>query len=510
MTAARRCAALVVVALAVLVGVPALAAPPQMSRDDIICRAQSGVGFSYYWGGACWCASGCSPNFSCSPGSCSGSCPSCTHHGTYGADCSGYVTKIWQVPDPIATTTCGHGPYVAATYTHSTSYWNVISRNSLQRGDSLASSTHVLIYEQGDPWGSLVAYEARGCSYGIVRNWRSCSSSYVAARRINLGSSCACTPGQTQSDDCGHCGTRKRTCQSDCQWGAWGSCGGQGPCAPGDTEARDCCDCGSQSRSCSGQCTWSDWTPCGGPDPEGGALACDTSEPGPCAQGRVRCVDGCQTCVRFYEPVAEVCDGVDNDCSGEQDDGQPTEMGATRPLFAASLVDSSVPGALGPGEVATVWAAFRNEGTATWQKGEIWLSADLEPGEAGSAVYDPESWPAYDVAAVLDVDVAPGELARFAWAVRAPSAEVGTATQKFRIMDPDGSWLRCPSPGVDVMVRTTTREVGVDETSVASVEPEAIDEEGCGCHVPSGSGGSTPWLLLVLLGWIGRLRREEN
>jgi len=214
--------------------------------------------------------------------------------------------------------------------------------------------------------------------------------------------------------------------------------------------------------------------------------------------------------VRIYEPIAELCDGVDNDCSGESDDGHPTEMGSSRPLYAASLVDSSAPPALGPGELATVWAAFRNEGTATWRKNEIWLGADLRDGEAGSALYDSESWPAYDVAAVLDVDVAPGELARFSWTVRASSAEVLTTSQTFRLMDPEGSWQRCPSPDVNILVRTTTREVGSEEVSVPSAEPEAIDEAGCGCHVPSHGGSSTPWWLLVALGWFGWMRRKKS
>ena len=184
------------------VAAPSLANPPSNTREELICRAQSGVGFSYYWGGGCWCASGCSPDFSCSPGSCSGNCPSCTHSGTYGADCSGFVTKVWQVPSAIAVNSCGHGPYVAASYTSSSSYWSVIDRSSAEAGDAMAYSGHVLIYESGDPWGYMWAYEASGCAVGIVHNNRSCSNSYNAARRINISSG-ECSPGETDSQDCG-------------------------------------------------------------------------------------------------------------------------------------------------------------------------------------------------------------------------------------------------------------------------------------------------------------------
>ncbi len=53
------------------------AAPPSMTRDEIICRAKSGLGYSYWWGGSCWCSSGCSPHFSaCGSGTCNCWCGS--------------------------------------------------------------------------------------------------------------------------------------------------------------------------------------------------------------------------------------------------------------------------------------------------------------------------------------------------------------------------------------------------------------------------------------------------
>lgn len=200
-----------------LVAATALAAPA-MSRDEILCRAKSAVGFSYAWGGSCWCSSGCDPNYGCGKGSCSGSCPNCSHSGSYGADCSGLVNKVWQVPDGSATNACGHGPYVAASYRSSTSNWNVISRGDLKPGDVLASTSHVLIYDGGDPWGSMLTYEARGCSYGIVHNWRTCSSSYSAARRANL-KECqqGCNGSKIVGSDCseGDCAAFGATCVDD-------------------------------------------------------------------------------------------------------------------------------------------------------------------------------------------------------------------------------------------------------------------------------------------------------
>jgi hypothetical protein len=488
---------------------PSAAAPPPMSRDDIICRAASGVGFSYHWGGSCWCATGCSPNWSCSPGSCSGGCPSCTHSGTYGADCSGFVNKVWQVPNPIATTTCGHGPYTASSYTSSSSYWDAISRSAVQAGDTLASSTHIVLFHQGDPWGSLRTYESRGCSYGIVHNWRTCSSSYHAARRRNLISSCDCTPGEAQDGSCGNCGTHTRTCGANCHWDAWSTCTGQGECLAGATESVPCCDCGERTRTCSSACAWSEFAACQGPDPPGAPVACETGEPGPCAEGTIRCVRGCLGCASTYTPVPELCDGLDNDCSGVVDDGDPLELGVPPPAFAARVLDLSVPSYLDPGERADAWAGFTNVGLQPWPRGELLLVASRAMEHQGSELYDEQSWPAWDVAAVLDRDVVPGETGYVRWSVRAP-LERGEAVEQFRLGGPDGTPVRCPEAAIDVVVH-----VGGDGVPEAEGVP-AASSEGCSCRAANlqadgrGTGAGALGLALGAAALCARRRRTRG
>lgn len=140
-------------------------------------RAVSGVGFSYYWGGGAWDPS------SSAKGACYGSCPDCSHSGTWGADCSGYVTKVWQVPGPVAVTTRGHGAYNTTSYYENRSYWSQVSRGSARRGDAFVKRGHIFLYNSGDAWGSINAYEAKGCSYGIVHNNRTADSSYLVIRR---------------------------------------------------------------------------------------------------------------------------------------------------------------------------------------------------------------------------------------------------------------------------------------------------------------------------------------
>ena len=43
-------------------------------------------------------------------------------------------------------------------------------------------------------------------------------------------------------------------------------------------------------------------------------------------EGQVQCVDGVEACDAPI-PKAEVCDGVDNDCNGEADEGFPDDNG---------------------------------------------------------------------------------------------------------------------------------------------------------------------------------------
>jgi uncharacterized protein YgiM (DUF1202 family) len=153
---------------------------PSTSRDNAIARAKEGVGFSYWWGHGRWQASG--PTSS-NKGSCSGSCPSCSHGGSYGADCSGYVGKIWAVGQSADVSVDAH-PYSTGSFINDTSQWHTVSRGSVQKGDALvhneSGSGHIFLYESGDGWGSMWAYEAKGCSYGIVHNIRTATSNYHA------------------------------------------------------------------------------------------------------------------------------------------------------------------------------------------------------------------------------------------------------------------------------------------------------------------------------------------
>ncbi len=188
------------------------AAPPAMTRDQIITRGKGVVGFSYWWGHGRWTTS-----TSAYRGSCSGSCPSCSHSGSYGADCSGFVAKAWQVPSAISITTDAH-PYSTFHFYNNATHWTHISRSSTKKADALVyrsnGAGHILLFESGDPWGWMTAIECKGCSSGCTRAGRTASSSYKAIRRHNV-SDIVDSDGDGVPDSKDNCKTVKNANQKD-------------------------------------------------------------------------------------------------------------------------------------------------------------------------------------------------------------------------------------------------------------------------------------------------------
>ena len=167
-------------------GAPDLAAGTTggVTADSIFALAKLAVGYSYYWGHGSWRSD------HATLGTCTGSCPSCSHTGQYGADCSGFVAKVWQVPSASPIETDAH-PYSTYNFYNETTHWQPVPRANLQPADALVHRTategHIALYEMGtDPFGNVWLYEARGCATGVVHNLRTPDTSYIAIRRDGL------------------------------------------------------------------------------------------------------------------------------------------------------------------------------------------------------------------------------------------------------------------------------------------------------------------------------------
>lgn len=314
-----------------------------ISRNEVIELAKSGVGYSYWWGFGRWRPDGAQH------GSCVGGCPSCKHTGDYGADCSGFAAKVWQVPQSVPVDVNSH-PYSTKSFRYTTAHWDVISRSELQPGDALVhndgSAGHIVIYESTTPSGAYWVYECRGCSYGCVHNARSFGSQYIAIRRRlfeQVSSADGCT--DTQRDGCGKFGC-------DCVNGkcAGGFCDGNG-CTTQQTE-----DCGKFGCACvDGQCAGGF---CGG-------SGCTAKMTDNCGKFTCGCVDGqcsggacagtgctakqTEDCGKFG------CGCADGKCAGGACDGNGCTAKHTEECgnFGCACVDGDCNGGFCPGTGCT-------------------------------------------------------------------------------------------------------------------------------------------------------------
>ncbi len=154
------------------------------ARAEALARAKKSVGYSYWWGHGRFSDTAAT---SATKGSCSGSCPSCSHKGTYGGDCSGLAAKVWQVPSTNTVINDDEHPYSTIDFNQNTSRWSTVSRGAVKPADAMVynqnGAGHIFVYEKGDGWGSMYAYECKGCADGCVYNLRTASSTYHAITR---------------------------------------------------------------------------------------------------------------------------------------------------------------------------------------------------------------------------------------------------------------------------------------------------------------------------------------
>jgi hypothetical protein len=148
-----------------------------------------------------------------------------------------------------------------------------------------------------------------------------------------------------------------------CDMGTWSPCDAQACCTgeggPCDTGLLGICRDGkvkcdaSQHQTCEQLNKALDHELCNGLDDNcngevdegnpGGGEPCMTGQRGECAQGHSQCNDGIYTCLPDRLPVAEECDGLDNDCDGIIDNGVTNQCGTCGDLKNACPKDGVDP-----------------------------------------------------------------------------------------------------------------------------------------------------------------------
>lgn len=152
------------------------AKPWQVSRDDVINYSKEFVGYSYWWGGAKLKVGPHATRKCFDPAI-----------DTFGADCSGFVGKVWQLPEAMPFTEGKH-PYSTRNFYFDSELWYPVPRQETRRGDAMvyrnATNTggHIIIYESKTDWEHVKPYEARGCDWGIVDDVRPFGSEYRSLR----------------------------------------------------------------------------------------------------------------------------------------------------------------------------------------------------------------------------------------------------------------------------------------------------------------------------------------
>jgi hypothetical protein len=358
---------------------------------------------------------------------------------------------------------------------------------------------------------------------------RTCGANCQWGAWSGCGGEGVCAPGASESAACGQCGQKTRTCTAQCGWSGWSDCGGQGGCAPGAVETESCGNCGQRSRSCSASCTYGGWSECAGgsgctfgevdqkPCGECGvqyrmcgsdcaygpygecvsidpvdAPACNTSVPGVCAEGRLKCLGASVSCVGLKSASNELCNGLDDDCDGLTDD-DATALPFPLPNLAATFLVPTAPETVAIGGSSTVTVSLRNDGALDWQPGTLTLMAEGELPGTSSPLYH-ESWVDAFTVATNAVVIPAGGVGDVTFEVGA-SGEGGPRALRLRLVHASGL-IRCPDAELELWLDAVAAPVSVesDDADVVSPGDDAggtVGDDSDGLDAQDGAGDAS-------------------
>jgi hypothetical protein len=188
-----------------------------------------------------------------------------------------------------------------------------------------------------------------------------------------------------------------------------------GVCAAGTTAcANGSIACNQNTQSSPEACDGLD-NNCDGATDEGnpgGGMACSTGLPGICAAGTTSCSNGSTTCNQTNQPSTEVCDGLDNDCDS-----------VTDPNCCTNVAPQATPSISSGGSTPPYTPSEMNDGVGQSCTGWAWVSNGPTP----SGAWFQYTWPSPQLIGSFYVD---GENAT-APACSSTGRDIKTATVQY-------------------------------------------------------------------------------
>jgi hypothetical protein len=183
-----------------------------------------------------------------------------------------------------------------------------------------------------------------------------------------------------------------------------------------------------------------------------------------------------------------------------------SELLNVTPIDAATLGAADYRAELVSGEEMVVWVEYTNDGNTTWTPATTLLGT-TGPRDRDSAFFKAENWVSASRPTGVDQPTAPGEGARFSFAMVAPEVdEPTTFTESFALVTADGLWFGPADDAVTWTITVTPRDPNDPDPN----DPDPEDPNGTqsgGCSAGAAGGGA---LLVACIALFGVRRRRRG